>query len=138
MEPIYKANAGTIGPGKWSIKDPNNTYPLKEIKMVFTSWNLKGNTINIINMEHLTPIIGKLIGNLDNDMSWEDARMEAIKEYCILEHPDFDLLKIPYVLEHQPGYFRIYHTIIELEKTPIIKGIITQTDRDKKIGKLFE
>ena len=89
-------------------------------------------------MDHLTEIIGRLIENVDNDMSWEEAKMIAIKEYCILEHPDFDISKIPYVLEHQPGYFRICHDVLELEKTPYIKGIIAQTERDEKIGRLFK
>jgi hypothetical protein len=133
MDPIYNKEGGKISPvlGSQSL---HLGIDIKEINLRFTAWNLKGNIINIINMEQLTPIIGRLIENLDNDMSWEDARMEAIKEYCILEHPDFDLSTIPYVLENQPNYFRIYHTIIELEKT----GIIKKLDRDKKIGKLLE
>ena len=50
----------------------------------------------------------------------------------------WDGKKLPNVLKSQPNYFRIYNIIIELEKHPFIKGMITQVDRDKKIGKLLE
>jgi len=135
MEPIYNKEGGKISPvlGSQSLHLGIDIKE-KEINLRFTAWNLKGDIINIMSENHLIPIIGNLHENVNNDMGWEEAKVKAIEEYCILEHPDFDLSKIPYVLEHQPGYFRIYHTILELEKT----GIIKKLDRDKKIGKLLE
>lgn len=125
MDPIYSANVGTIGPCEWS--DKNLTEKLGQTDK------------DLMSEYHLTPIIGKLLENVNNDMGWEEAKMEAIKDYCILELPNFDLSSIPNVLKSQPNYFRIYNNIIiELEKHPFIKGMITQVDRDKKIGKLLE
>jgi hypothetical protein len=145
MDPIYSANVGTIGPCEWSDKNlteklgqTDKDYPIKEVKLTLTTWDLKGSKINLMSEYHLTPIIGKLLENVNNDMGWEEAKMEAIKDYCILELPNFDLSSIPNVLKSQPNYFRIYNIIIELETNPFIKGIITQVDRDKKIGKLLE
>ena len=59
MDPIYSANVGNIGPCEWS--DKNLTEKLGQTDK------------DLMSEYHLTPIIGKLLENVNNDMGWEEA-----------------------------------------------------------------
>ena len=107
---------------------------IKEVKISVYSFDVKGSEVYCMLFDAQVPIMNDFFKNIDDSLSWEDAKREAIDKLIDIEFPG-----IPdHVIPHYQKSSRSSYVFVELEKHQGIQNLIKSIDRDINIGKLLE
>ena len=107
---------------------------IKEVKISVYSFDVKGSKVYCMLFDAQVPIMNDFFKNIDDSLSWEDAKREAIDKLIDMEYPG-----IPdHVRSHYQKSSRSSYVFVELEKHQGIQDLIKSIDRDINIGKLLE
>ena len=107
---------------------------IKEVKISVYSFDVKGSEVYCMLFDSQVPIMNEFFKKIDDGLSWEDAKKEAIDKLIDMEYPG-----IPdHVRPHYQKSSRSSYVFVELEKHQGIQNLIKSIDRDINLGKLLE
>ena len=107
---------------------------IKEVKINVYSFDVKGSKVYCMLFDSQVSLMNDFFKKIDDGLSWEDAKKEAIDKLIDMEYPG-----IPdHVRPHYQKSSRSSYVFVELEKHQGIQNLIKSIDRDINIGKLLE
>ena len=107
---------------------------IKEVNISVYSFDVKGSKVYCMLFDAQVPIMNDFFKKIDDGLSWEDAKREAIDKLIDIECPCIS----DHVRPHYQKSSRSSYVFIELEKHQGIQNLIKSIDRDINIGKLLE
>ena len=107
---------------------------IKEVKINVYSFDVKGYEVYCMLFDSQVSLMNDFFKKIDDGLSWEDAKKEAIDKLIDMEYPG-----IPdHVRPHYQKSSRSSYVFVELEKHQGIQNLIKSIDRDINLGKLLD
>ena len=107
---------------------------IKEVNISVYSFDVKGSKVYCMLFDAQVPIMNDFFKKIDDGLSWEDAKREAIDKLIDIECPGIS----DHVRPHYQKSSRSSYVFVELEKHQGIQNLIKSIDRDINLGKLLE
>ena len=107
---------------------------IKEVNISVYSFDVKGSKVYCMLFDAQVPIMNDFFKKIDDGLSWEDAKREAIDKLIDIECPGIS----DHVRPHYQKSSRSSYVFVELEKHQGIQNLIKSIDRDINIGKLLD
>ena len=112
----------------------DNGKPFEEVKINVYSFDVKGSEVYCMLFDSQVSVMNDFFKKIDDGLSWEDAKKEAIDKLIDMEYPG-----IPdHVRPHYQKSSRSSYVFVELERHQGIQNLIKSIDRDINLGKLLE
>ena len=107
---------------------------IKEVNISVYSFDVKGSKVYCMLFDSQVSVMNDFFKKIDDGLSWEDAKKEAIDKLIDMEYPG-----IPdHVRPHYQVSSRSSYVFVELEKHKGIQDLIKSIDRDINLGKLLD
>jgi hypothetical protein len=107
---------------------------IKELNISVYSFDVKGSKVYCMLFDGQVPVMKDFFKRIEEGLSWENAKKEAIDKLIDIEFPG-----IPdHVRPHYQVSSRSSYVFVELENHQGIQNLIKSIDRDINIGKLLE
>ena len=107
---------------------------IKELKISVYSFDVKGSKVYCMLFDGQVPVMKDFFKRIEEGLSWENAKKEAIDKLIDIEFPGIpDHVRPRYQVSSRSSY-----VFVELERHQGIQNLIKSIDRDINIGKLLE
>ena len=107
---------------------------IKEVKISVHSFDVKGSKVYCMLFDGQVPVIKDFFERIEEGLSWEDAKNEAIDKLIDIEYPGIpDHVRTNYQRSSRSAY-----VFVELERHQGIQDLIKSIDRDINLGKLLD
>lgn len=111
---------------------------MEELKLLVTEFSIFAMKYHLICYDMYIPVFREVFVRIESNVPWEEIKRQACRESAVIDgyystESDFEKR-----YQRIPQSFRIYHTLMEMENSQALWGLVAQKRREDIINSILE